>query len=418
MWFVVPSLLLATGVTTAVIDVGPAQSSVAAPALAPPDSATTYQGDSVHDGLNAMDPLSAPLATKWSHTFPGQVGYPLFVNGRVLAAVSDGSDTYSDHLFALDAVTGATLWSAPLPGTYQIRGIAADGTNVYVVDFDGLLSAYNQVTGSIVWSEQLPNQWEFSSAPSVVRGVLYVDGAGYGGTLYAVDTSNGSILWTANLDVGGHATPAVTSSGVYLSLSCDVAYRFDPATGATDWTHTSSCAPADGQTPVVHGGNVYIREDGAAASVVLSASTGQEEGTYNSTYAPTFDRNLAFYTPGGSMLYGGVNLEAVDLTTGNVLWTQAGNGGFDVAPVVFNGQVAIGSTNGTVYVYNEKTGTLIWSGSVGSSISAADEYSMVLLSGLAVGGSMLLVPTFNSLVALSTAVAAPSSPPPVPLNIG
>ena len=139
---------------------------------------------------------------------------------------------YGTELWALNADDGSTIWGPlDVAGVYYIGWIAADGANVYVVNFDGLLTALDQATGHQVWSAKMPGQWAFTSAPTVRHGIIYVAGAGSGGTLYAVSAATGGILWTAAVENGDDSSPAVTDDGVYVSYACGVSYRFDPSTG-------------------------------------------------------------------------------------------------------------------------------------------------------------------------------------------
>ena len=175
------------------------------PPNAPADAATTYQGNALHDGLNGATTLDLPLAEAWRHDFNGTLGYPLLVNGRVFAVATRPEGGYGANLFALDAADGDVLWGPiAVGGTYFIDGIAADGANVYSINFDGLLIALDQTTGAEVWRRQL-SQYAFTSPPTVVDGVVYVGGAGSGGTVFAVSATTGTVLWSSSVANGDHS---------------------------------------------------------------------------------------------------------------------------------------------------------------------------------------------------------------------
>jgi outer membrane protein assembly factor BamB len=370
--------------------------STATIANAPPDSATNYQIDAWHNGKAVAPTLKPPLYPAWDHFMGGPASYALAVGGRVFVESSPGP--LGTVLHALDSATGHELWSAPAGGG-TIRGIAADSANVYAVNYTGVLTAYDQSTGAVGWSTTLPGESAFTSPPTVENGVVYVDGGGTSsaGTLYAVDASSGAVMWTDGVNNGQHSSPAVTPTGVFAAFACENAYRFRPTNGGQVWLHAGACTGTGGRTAVYNTGRLYVRDDLGATPAVLNALTGQEIGTFASTYAPAFSR-FAFYTP---TVNGVVQLEAVDQASGNAVWTQSGDGGFDIAPILIHGLVAIGSSSGNVYLYQQKTGALVWSGSVGAPVNPVDENDPTLLSGLSAAGSNLYVPTTNGLVALA-----------------
>ncbi len=367
----------------------------APPPDAPPGSATTYQVNNTHEGLTDTT-LRPPLTRAWSTDLGGRVGYPLMVNGRIFAtAASSGGGTL---LWALDAADGTVLWGPKsLGGTYRIEGIAADGANVYGVNSSGLVTAWNQVTGQPVWSAQMPSQWMFTSPPTVHAGTVYVVGAGSGGTLFALDASNGTVKWSGGVMNGDHSSPAVTDDGVYVSFACGVTYRFDPLTGASTWVRRTGCEGGGGSTPVVHDGRVYVRD--FLHQAVLDAANGTATGTFAATAAPTFDGEVSYQLQGST-------LRAVDLSTGDVLWSQAADGTLSSAPIVVGSDVAIGSTSGRVFLVDKTDGSVAWSGDTGAPVLAPDEHSAMQLAGLAASGDRLVVPATNALVAFGPASAA------------
>ena len=98
------------------------------------------------------------------------------------------------------------LWGPiAVGGTYFIDGIAADGANVYSINFDGLLIALDQTTGAEVWRRQL-SQYAFTSPPTVVDGVVYVGERVRGhGVRGQRDDGDGALVV-----VGGQRRPQLT----------------------------------------------------------------------------------------------------------------------------------------------------------------------------------------------------------------
>ena len=365
------------------------------PPDAPTGAATTYQQNVLHDG-SSTDTLTNPLTKLWSHDFGAEVSYPLVVNGRVFVATTTPGGSYGSNLWALNAATGAVDWGpVGLEGTYYIVGTAADGANVYVVNFDGVLRSISQITGAVNWSEQLPGQYAFTSPPTVSGGTVYVGGAGSGGTVYAVDAATGAVKWTAGVANGDHSSPAVTSDGVYVSYACEFTYKLSPATGAEVWSHYTGCEGGGGRTPVVHGNRLYVRDDAGETPAILSTATGASLGTFDSWTAPAFSSTQSFY------LRGDGTLEALD-STNHPLWSTVGDGHLDTAPLAIGNEVAVGSSTGTISLFNDTTGAVDWSAATGSPILGPDEHNATMLVGLAESSSTLFVPATNTLVAYAS----------------
>ena len=92
------------------------------------------------------------------------------------------------------------------------------------------------------------------------------------------------------------------------------------------------------------------------------------------------------------------SLVAVDPSGSPNRW-EFGNGTLVTAPVVNDGVVYVGSSDGTVYGVSARSGSKVWSGTAGSTILAPDEQNVDVLVGIAVGGGLLVVPAGNVLTA-------------------
>jgi outer membrane protein assembly factor BamB len=319
------------------------------------------------------------------------VGYPLIVDGRVFVTVANGEPNgsleYGSKLYALDAENGNDLWGPiDLGGTYSFSAPAYDTGRVFVVNYDGLLQAFDAASGSRAWSKKLPGQWSFTSPPTARDGVVYTAGAGGGGTLYAVSESDGALKWTASVANGDSSSPAVTGDAVYVSYPCHV-YDFNPSSGTTIWHNDTRCSSGGGATPVVHDGKVYARGD----NIILGAQDGSEQGAFTGGSLPAFAGSRGFFVNGG--------LEAHSLDTNAVVWHFNGEQPIVSNAIAINGVVYAASGNGTVYGVDVATGRQVWSGSTGGEIDAPDEHNAVQRSAIAEGNGLLLVPTMDALVA-------------------
>ncbi len=366
----------------------PAPTPIATP---PPTrgTAVAYQIDAAHTGAQ-FDTTTPPLTQRWSRDLGGQISYPLIAGGRIFVTVANQA-SYGTKLYALDEADGATLWGpVDLGGTYGWSNAAYDNGRVFAVNFDGLLRAFDAASGAQLWSKQLPGQYSFDSPPTASGGVVYVVGAGTGVTLYAVDEQDGAVNWSALMFSGSDSSPAVTSTGVFVSFACNAVYDFSPQDGSLIWQHSEGCTGGGGSTPVLFGGRLY-EGDSLTQKVMFDAPTGAVLGTFPVGPPPAFSGSTGFFLSGSI-------LKARDAYSGAVRWSFTGDGTLSSAPIVDNGYVYIGSRSGNVYALDANTGANVWTGNIGVAVQTTESPVSRPHTGLGAGDDLLVVPASTLLV--------------------
>jgi len=360
--------------------------------LPPLSQSVAYQNDYAHSGFVTFGTsLTFPASPTWSATLDGAASYPLIAGGKVFVTTAGLGGGFGNELYALDEQTGNVAWGPiAIPGTFSVSGLAYDHGKIFVVNFDGLLKSFDAMTGQAGWSTQLQNENQVSSPPTAVNGIVYVGGSAAG--FFAIDESNGHVLWTSGVTVT-HNAPTVSSDGVFLSLSCDVA-KLDPFTGVLLWGYSGAipgtCTGGGNKTPAYANGLLYVRDWNISSGLILDATAGTPTSTFNTT---TFSTPIpAFTTQTGFFQSAGL-LQGIDLTTHNVLWSFTGDGNLVSAPIVIDQVVIVGSSSGTVYALNAVTGAELWSGVAGAAIAGPDEYGLSQpLTGFGAGEGYLVVP--------------------------
>ena len=350
---------------------------------APPD-ATAYQITVDHAGATTSGGvLALQFVPRWTVALPAAGAYPLIVGSNVYE-VANGL------LFAFDVATGAPVW-----GPVQVPsavGATYDGGNIFVVNSAGLLSAFDAATGIPGWSVQLPGQYAFSSPPTASNGTIYVGGAGSGGTLYAVNETNGALFWTASVANGDNSSPTVGPSAVFVSYACLNTYSFDLNTGVRNWLNPTGCEGGGGETSVYANGRLYARDD-VSGNDIFDASTGAVLGSFSSSTPPAVDSTTAYYLSSGT-------LTAVDLTSSAVRWSFAGDGQLTSAPVIVDRTVIIGSATGNLYGVDEQSGRVTWQVNTGQPVPSGNEWFSTP-NGFAIARGILVVPAGSNLIAYS-----------------
>jgi outer membrane protein assembly factor BamB len=363
---------------------------VAAPRAGTAD-ATAYKQNVKHNGMAEIgpDPIF-PLNRIWTLPVQGFISYPLIADGRVFITAYTGSET---NVFAADPATGAVLW-----GPVSLAGCCEPGLPTYdsgvlfvvtsdVFNTQGIMTAIQPDTGAILWSAALPGQYDFTGPPIAADGMVYVGGAGVGGTLYALDETNGSLLWTRAVINGPISSPALEDGGpgLYVAYSCNV-YGFNRATGATLWYNGTGCSGGGGVTLVYSSGNLYNADDGG----VYDAATGVRISSFNANQLlPAIGETTGYFVWQGA-------LDAIDLSTWTVLWHFTGTGSYiNTSPLVINGKyVLITDYNGTLFAVDGQTGQVVWSDTI-----APPPNNMFLNWSPAAAEGLILVPSDDTLIA-------------------
>lgn len=360
---------------------------VAAPALPP---ASAYRMNESHDGvLITSNGIKYPATSSptWTLDLGAPVSYPLIANGKVFVTTANPDGSYGSRLYALDAHTGAMLWGpVAVAGTYFGSGLTYDNGRVFVLMFDGIVSAFNAADGGALWNTKLPGDW-YQGSPNAYGGIVFVDGEG---GLSAVDEASGSILWT-NSTAGSteFSSPAISSEGVYTQNSSCVSGAFDPMDGTRQWQSQSNCTFSWGYTPIVKGGFVFGRT--GSSIDLFDAVTGVYSVSLGSARAPAITATALIALNAGM-------LSSTRLSDRVQTWSFTGDGNLVTAPVVVNDTVFVGSSTGKVYGVDAATGVELWSGTSAAAISPDSETGGPMPpSGPAAGEDMLIFPAGNSL---------------------
>ncbi len=150
--------------------------------------------------------------------------------------------TAFDHVYALDARTGAELWHYKQPlgpiTTYccgpNNRGVAVYGNMVYLATLDSKLVALDAKTGKLAWQSDIADPelgYSETMAPTAVDGKILIgtNGGEYGirGFVKAFDAKTGKLIWTFSTipdnTVGVWATKDATGQDLHRDIAAEKA---------------------------------------------------------------------------------------------------------------------------------------------------------------------------------------------------
>ena len=176
---------------------------------------------------------------------------PIVVDGTMYVA------SPHDHVFALDAATGALKWTyspTDMPPIFQLalccgqttRGVAVGDGKVFIARMDDVLVALDAATGRLAWETRVADwheKYAENMAPQYVDGKVLVGSSGgeyqKRGFIGAYDTASGRQLWRFYT-----AQPGTWGGDAWKNGGGDVwtTPEVDPKLGLV-YVHTGNAAP-------------------------------------------------------------------------------------------------------------------------------------------------------------------------------
>jgi outer membrane protein assembly factor BamB len=281
---------------------------------------------------------------------------------------------YSWRLLALDKKTGKVIWDREaangLPkvkrhtkATHANSSPATDGENIVAFfGTEGGLYCYDK-NGKLKWKQDLgaldsgwffdaDYQWGTASSPIIYKNmvILQVD-VQQGSYIAAWDIKSGKQLWkTERAEIPSWGTPTVVESKqrVELVTNATKAMRgYDPITGKELWTLAGN-PEITSTTPIAGHDLIYIAN----------------------SYRP----NQPVYAIKQGVASGDISLKDGKTSNDAVAWSTQRGGSYQPTPILYGDYLYVCNNNGTLNVYNAKTGERAYQKRVaekGSSYSAS-----------------------------------------------
>jgi len=300
------------------------------------DKGVIYFGSDDHN-VYAVDAETG--VQKWKYSTWGPVASTPAVSDNVVYFMS-----YDSKFYAVDAASGKTKWKFTTEGDRRFEAKGLDGgqprTQTYVDAWDmfqsspvvaqgmvffgcgdGNLYALDATTGAL--------RWKFATGDVVHSSPAYDSGTLFFGSwdsyLYAVDAATGQKKWQfktgedplVHNQVGFPGSPAVVNGVVYVGCRDSGLYAVDAASGTQKWRFDNKGSWIV-VSPAVVGGNILFGTSDSGLVHLLDATTAK----------PAFDLHVTAYdfsspaVAGGVAYFGLMNgtFVAVDLKTGKQLW--------------------------------------------------------------------------------------------------
>ena len=110
-------------------------------------------------------------------------------DGKVFAG------SFENQQIALNAKTGAIVWTTPTKGPMIFNGAYSEGRFIRGGTDDNTLYCFNATSGEILWTYTPPLDTDgyFVTGPAIAYGMVYE--MNKDGHLYAIDIQTGNLIW-------------------------------------------------------------------------------------------------------------------------------------------------------------------------------------------------------------------------------
>lgn len=302
--------------------------------------------------LYALNAQTGKLA--WAYETDGGVyASAVVVNGTVY--VTSGSvDAQRDDvdLYALDAERGTLKWRVPVLGTFGSTPTVGDGV-IYLGSTSGFLYALDAETGNLVWTFEADKSLS-KTAGAITGAPLLLNGNLFFGTtnrqVYAVRAENGTLAWKVRLDEDVVGSAATDGQRVFVTGDFGTLYALNSQDGAILWTHLAQIGTDS--APSVRRATVYrAGRDGLFA---LGAATG--EVLWRNANTTTAAEHVAVSDTTVFLTDIDGHVSAVDAATGKLHWRRLIAAFIDSSPVVVDGMLYVGSRQFYVFAIDAGAG--------------------------------------------------------------
>jgi outer membrane protein assembly factor BamB len=291
--------------------------------------------------------------------------------------------------------SGVLNWSVNHTYEWTSAPTIADGT-VYVggLDDSGVESvfAYNRTDGDLEWQYPTIGSSDVEVAPTYAGGYLYAGASD--GRVYQLDAATGEFVWAYDAgDVGGITVVDNVAYVTGENSTDDVLYALDATTREVLWTYGKPSTGYGMSGPAVESGVVYVTHDGQGTYAV-DAATGTEvwsraiAGSSSRLHSPVVEAGVVYvddttYSSTDARIYA---LAAADGTT---RWSTPANvdGYTGSSPALANDTLYF-TADGALRAVNASSGNPRWN----TSICTAAEHSP------AYAGGVVYVPTTDSAI--------------------
>jgi outer membrane protein assembly factor BamB len=306
-----------------------------------------------------MEAVTDPLLNAWYDSQGYEIGDKCAWNFGS-TSLDDGS---ANVQWNNDYYVVQQEWSNQISNcTLSAPTVQQDGT-LYAGSNDGYVYALDASNGSLLWRYKTGGA--IQASPVIANGIVYVDSKDH--YVYAINAADGTLSWRYKTGNAVLASPTISGNLLYVGSTDGYLYALDTTNGSLVWrypTHKAIFA-----APVFNNNTVYV-----VSSNGMLYALDATQGTYLWHVQPRKTRFTSFAVANG-LIYAGTNtgyLDALDAShRGTVLWSSRIGETIQTTPTIAGSDIYVSNSSGFLYALNaDKRGAKLWSYRTHSSIPA------------------------------------------------
>lgn len=321
---------------------------------------------------NITGPTGVYTARPWTKATAFNVGSPVNApissSGGWIYAGTDAGILYGASVTPASGLGTGLRWKYPTTGSMGAALRARPtvyGDTVYAVTLAGRLAAVNRLTGALKWQVNVPNAGNLTAAPAATADGLLVIGSD-NGYLYSYRQDTGGLVSTSPVPFGAiRSQAAIPDAGHVWVTSEDGRARCLVGDLRTVLWETATDAPARSAPYVLTANNAVYFTNENRAVFALNASNGSPANGWPVTgarFGKPITTSLWPDAIGGFVTFGmedhSISASYTDapLMPSTFPLRPFGTKPFTSDPLVVNGYVVIGGTDGRLYALKPVSG--------------------------------------------------------------
>lgn len=285
----------------------------------------------------------------WKAIAANGSGWPAYSYDTVKTRNNPSGESLPDDLTGLNEI-----WVSDGPSNSD--PVVANET-VYVGFEDNVITALDYRTGNEAWSYSTTGG--VSTPLAVDEDTVY--GGDTSGKFYSIDASTGELNWNTSLDGGVTTGPMVTPTALYVGTE-DGLFSLDPDNGNVNWSRSTNVS--------VEMSPVFIDDE----DLLLFADGGDMYGLNPFTGAQEWHQyiggSITEVVASGTRAYAiAGSIHTFFVGNGSDRWTHSPRGDAVDSPVIYDGNMYIGTTEGRIEKLDlNQSGVRDWATKLGGEI--------------------------------------------------
>ncbi len=300
---------------------------------------------------------------------------------------------------ALNRFTGDVMWGAPVKeGAWDSWSSPAYHWGKVFIGSNDTIYCLSASNGRVIWETALPDGLTVvNSSPTVAEGKVFIGAYDMWsedtGTYFALDKTNGSILWSKAVGDYAQFTPAYSEGKIYVGAAYQPypwergkVFCLNSTTGEEIWQQETSygvwgSVAAGDKLVYAPTYNFYGLGKLYALSKEESGNIQWEKDISSTDATPALAYNKVYISSGyphPTTPWAEVKTYCFDAQSGELVWEKQDVGGWTCSPAVADNKVFVGkikmidwlSVYEATYALNAHDGSLVWDSPCGGSSPA------------------------------------------------